>query len=116
MCECLRLPMLSQLLLAFYVLILPELQALFAMLVPVAIAMIFLVKFPFWLAMFTFMPLFCFVLALFLDLARLHEFLNAHKRMWRRREAKIFAVALFPYPFNLSEDATRPVSRYIHRV
>src|SRR5258707_15150809 len=69
--EWLKLPKFSQRLLAFYVLILPELQALFAVLVPVAIAMIFLVKFPLWLAMFTFIPLFCFAQAVFIDLAGL---------------------------------------------
>src|SRR5438132_3463296 len=50
--EWLKLEKLSQRLLAFYVLILPEVQALFAILVPVAIIMFFFVKFPLWLAMF----------------------------------------------------------------
>jgi cellulose synthase/poly-beta-1,6-N-acetylglucosamine synthase-like glycosyltransferase len=111
--EWLRLPMLSQRLLAFYVLILPELQALFAILVPVAIAMIFLVKFPFWLALFTFLPLFCLVLALFIDLAGLHEFLKAHQRKWRWREAVILVLAFFPYQFILGVGACRAVYRYI---
>jgi cellulose synthase/poly-beta-1,6-N-acetylglucosamine synthase-like glycosyltransferase len=111
--EWLKLPKLSQRLLAFYVLILPELQALFAVLVPVAIAMIFLVKFPLWLAMFTFMPLCCFVLAVFIDLAGLHEFLKAHKRKWRWREAVILVLAFFPYQFILGVGACRAVYRYI---
>jgi cellulose synthase/poly-beta-1,6-N-acetylglucosamine synthase-like glycosyltransferase len=111
--EWLKLPKLSQRLLAFYVLILPELQALFAVLVPVAIAMIFLVKFPLWLAMFTFMPLGCFVLAVFIDLAGLHEFLKAHKRKWRWREAVILVLAFFPYQFILGVGACRAVYRYI---
>src|SRR6266566_1744563 len=114
--EWLRLPLLSQRLLAFYVLILPELQALFAILVPVAIAMIFLVKFPLWLAMFTFMPLFCFVLALFIDLAGLHEFLKAHKRKWSWREAMIMVLAFFPYQWILSFSAMRAVYRYVQGI
>jgi cellulose synthase/poly-beta-1,6-N-acetylglucosamine synthase-like glycosyltransferase len=111
--EWLKLPKLSQRLLAFYVLILPELQALFAVLVPVALAMIFLIKFPLWLAMFTFMPFFCFVLAIFIDLAGLHEFLKVHRRKWRWREAMILVLAFFPYQFILGVGACRAVYRYI---
>ncbi len=111
--EWLKLPKLSQRLLALYVLILPELQAFFAVLLPVAIAMIFLVKFPLWLAMFTFMPLFCFILAVFIDLAGLHEFLKVHKRKWRWREAVILVLVFFPYQFILGVGACRAVYRYI---
>jgi cellulose synthase/poly-beta-1,6-N-acetylglucosamine synthase-like glycosyltransferase len=66
--DWLKLQKLSQRVLAFYVLILPELQAFFAILVPVAIIMFFFVKFPLWLAMLTFLPLYCLVLAVFIDL------------------------------------------------
>src|SRR5258708_33159825 len=88
-------------------------QELFAVLVPAAIAMIFLVKFPLWLAMFTFMPLCCFVLAVFIDLAGLHEFLKAHKRKWSWREALILIIAFFPYQAILSIGALRAVYRAI---
>src|SRR5260370_25101952 len=100
-------------LLAFYVLILPELQALFAILIPVAIVMFILVKFPLWLAMFTFLPLYCLVLGIFLDLAGLHEFLKAHKRKWRWHEALILVLVFFPYQWLLSIAALRPVYRSI---
>jgi glycosyltransferase XagB len=111
--EWLKLPKLSQRLLAFYVLILPELQALFAILIPVAIVMFILVKFPLWLAMFTFLPLYCLVLGIFLDLAGLHEFLKAHKRKWRWHEALILVLAFFPYQWMLSIGALRAVYRSI---
>src|SRR5260221_212731 len=58
--EWLQLEKLSQRLLAFYVLVLPELQAVFALLIPVSLVMFFLFKFPLWLAMLTFLPLYCF--------------------------------------------------------
>src|SRR2546421_11072643 len=109
--EWLKLEKLSQRLLAFYVLILPEVQALFAILVPVAIIMFFFVKFPLWLAMFTFLPLYCFVLAVFIDLAELHEFLKAHSRKWSWREAMILVLAFFPYQWVLSIGALRAVYR-----
>jgi cellulose synthase/poly-beta-1,6-N-acetylglucosamine synthase-like glycosyltransferase len=104
----------SQRLLAFYVLILPELQAFFALLIPVSIFMFFMVKLPLWLAMMTFLPLYCFVLTVFIDLAGLHEFLKAHKRKWRWREAMIMLLAFFPYQGILGIGAIRAVYRYIH--
>ena len=111
--EWLKLPKLSQRLLAFYVLVLPEVQALFAVLVPVAIIMFFLVKLPLWLAMFTFAPLYCFILDVFMDVAGLHEFLKAHKQKWSWREAFILVMAFFPYQWLLSIGALRAVFRAV---
>lgn len=111
--EWLKLELLSQRLLAFYVLILPELQAFFALLLPLSLIMFFFVKLPLWLALFTFLPLYCFVLAVFIDLAGLHEFLKAHKRRWRWHEALITILAFFPYQFILGVGAIRAVLRYI---
>jgi glycosyltransferase XagB len=108
-----KLEKFSQRLLAFYVLTLPELQAFFALLVPVSVLMFFLVKLPLWLAMMTFLPLYCFVLAIFIDLAGLYEFLKAHKRKWRWREAMIMLLAFFPYQWILGLGAIRAVYRYI---
>ncbi len=103
----------SQRMLALYVLILPELQALFALMVPISVVMFFLVKLPLWLAMITFLPLYCFVLAIFIDLAGLHEFLKAHHRPWRWREAATLLLAFFPYQILLGLGAMRAVWRYI---
>ena len=111
--EWLKMEKLSQRLLAFYVLILPEVQALFAILIPVAIIMFFFVKFPLWLAMLTFIPLYCFVLGVFLDLAGLHEFLKAHNRKWKWGESIILVLAFFPYQWILSIAALRAVYRAI---
>ena len=103
----------SQRMLALYVLILPELQALFALMVPISVVMFFVVKLPLWLAMITFLPLYCFVLAIFIDLAGLHEFLKAHHRPWRWREAATLLLAFFPYQMLLGLGAMRAVWRYI---
>lgn len=111
--EWLKLEKFSQRLMAFYVLILPELQAFFALMVPVSLIMFFFVKLPLWLAMLTFMPLYCFILAIFIDLAGLHEFLRAHKRPWRWREAMMQVLAFFPYQALLGIGAMRAVFRYI---
>jgi cellulose synthase/poly-beta-1,6-N-acetylglucosamine synthase-like glycosyltransferase len=111
--EWLRLERLSQRLLACYILILPELQAFFALMVPVSVATFFFVKLPLWMAMMTFLPLYCFVLAVFIDLAGLHEFLKAHGRSWSWREAMIMVLAFFPYQWILGLGAARAVIRSI---
>ncbi len=109
----------QQRLLAIYVLILPEVQASLALFVPVSILMLFLVKLPLWFAMLTFLPLYCFVLAAFIDLAGLHEFLKVHNRPWHWKEARIWRepfillLAFFPYQWLLSMGAIRAVYRYI---
>jgi cellulose synthase/poly-beta-1,6-N-acetylglucosamine synthase-like glycosyltransferase len=103
----------SQRLLAFYVLILPEVQALFVFMVPVSLVMLFFVKFPLLLAMFTFLPLYCLILTVFIDLAGLREFLKAHKRRWRWHEAIITILAFFPYQYILSIGALRAVYRAV---
>lgn len=111
--EWLKLEKFSQRLLAFYVLILPEVQAFFALMLPIAVIMFFFVKFPLWLAMATFLPLYCFVLAVFIDLAGLHEFLKAHNRKWNWREAATMIIFFFPYQFLLGMGAIRAVWRQI---
>ena len=114
--EWLQLEKLSQRLLAFYVLVLPELQAFFALLIPVSLVMFFLVKFPLWLAMLTFLPLYCFVLGLLIDLAGLREFLKAHGRKWRWHEAMLTILAFLPYQGILSVGALRAVYRSMRGV
>ncbi len=108
-----QLKKLKQRLLALYVLILPEVQALFALMVPVSVVMFFFVKLPVWMAIITFAPLYCFFLAMFIDLAGLHEFVKVHKRQWRWREALILLLAFFPYQLLLGAGAMRAVYRYI---
>ncbi|MGH2481791.1 MAG: glycosyltransferase, partial [Ktedonobacteraceae bacterium] len=111
--EWLKLPRFSQRLLAFYVLILPELQAFFTLMVPASLLMFFFVKLPLWFAMLTFLPFYCFVLTAFIDLAGLHEFLKAHNRKWSWREATIMVLAFFPYQWLLSLGAVRALFRYM---
>src|SRR5579883_608310 len=111
--EWLKLEKLSQRLLAFYVLILPEMQAFFALLIPVSLIMFFFVKLPLWLAMMTFLPLYCFVLDIFVDVAGLHEFLKAHNRPWKWLEAAYIMLTFFFYQLILSFGALRAVFRYV---
>lgn len=113
--EWLQLEKLSQRWLAFYVLVLPEIQAFFALLVPVSLVMFLAVKLPLWLAMFSFLALYCFALAIFVDLAGLHEFLKAHDRKWSWREAFILVAAFFPYQWLLALSSLRAIWRAMRR-
>ena len=113
-----QLKRLNQRMLALYVLILPEVQAFFSLLVPVSLAMMFLslftpVKLPVWMAMISFAPLYCLLLTMCIDLVGLHEFVKVHKRKWRLREAITLVVAFLPYQFLLGIGSIRAVYRYL---
>src|SRR5215469_10114709 len=103
----------SQKLLALYVLLLPEVLAFFTLMLPVSIAMLFFVKFPLWIAILTFMPFYCLILAMFIDLAGLHEFVKVHHRKWKWSEALTLLIAFIPYQMLLGIGAVRAVWRQI---
>ena len=103
----------SQKLLALYVLMLPEILAFFALMIPVSIAMLVFVKVPVWMAILTFMPFYCFVLAMFIDLAGLHEFVKVHHRKWKWSEALTLVLAFIPYQVLLGIGALRAVWRQL---
>ena len=111
--DWLRLETFAQRVLALYVLIMPEMQAIFALLIPVSLAMVLFVDLPIWIAMFTFLPLYCLILTLFIDLAGFREFLKAHGRRWSWRHAGILVVSFFPYQWALSVGSLRAVYRYV---
>jgi len=108
----LQLKKFKQRMLALYVLILPEVQAFFALMIPISIALMF-VHLPLWMAMITITPLYCFALALFIALAGLHEFVKVHKRKWRWQEAFVLIIAFFPYQILLGIGAIRAVYRHL---
>lgn len=109
----LQLKRLSQKLLALYVLVLPEIQAVFTLMIPVSIIMLFFVKLPVWIAILTFMPFYCLILAMFIDLAGLHEFVKVHHRKWKWSEALTLLLAFIPYQLLLGIGAVRAVWRQI---
>ncbi|HLG65270.1 MAG TPA: glycosyltransferase [Ktedonosporobacter sp.] len=111
--DWMKLRKFPQRLLALYVLIQPELQTFLVAMVPVSLLMFFFVKFPLWLAMLTFIPLYCLALAILIDLAGLHEFLKVHKRRWSWREAMMMLLTFFPYQWILAVGSIRAIYRYI---
>jgi cellulose synthase/poly-beta-1,6-N-acetylglucosamine synthase-like glycosyltransferase len=103
-----------QRLLAFYVLIQPELQAFFTLMLPISVLMFFFVKLPVWMAILTCMPLYCFALSMFIDLVGLHEFVKVHHRQWKWSEALTLLIAFVPYQMLLGIGAVRAVWRQMH--
>jgi glycosyltransferase XagB len=109
----LKLEKLSQRMLAFYVLILSEVQAFFALMLPVSIYAFFRFSLPIWMAILTCMPLYCLILAMCIDLAGLHEFVKVHHRKWKWSEALTLLIAFYPYQMLLGFGALRAVWRQI---
>lgn len=109
--DWLRLETFSQRLLAFYVLVMPEVQASFALLVPVSVAMSF-VHLPLWLAMLTFAPLYCLLLAIFIDLAGFRVFVRTHGRRWTWGQGAMLVLGYLPYQWLLGVGALRAVYRH----
>ncbi|MBV9232293.1 MAG: glycosyltransferase [Chloroflexi bacterium] len=109
----LQLQKLSQRLLALYVLILPEVQAFFTLMLPVALLTFFFVKLPVWMAIMTFMPFLCFLFVMFISLAGLYEFVKVHHRKWRWSEACVLLIAFIPYQILLGIGAVRAVWRQV---
>lgn len=108
-----KLEKFSQKMLALYVLLLPELQAFFTILIPISILMFIFVKMPVWMAILTFLPLYCLVFSVFISLAGLHEFVKVHHRKWKWSEAFTLLLAFIPYQLLLGIGAVRAVWRHL---
>jgi glycosyltransferase XagB len=113
-----KLKRFDQRMLALYVLILPEVQAFFALMIPVSAVMMYLgiagiVTLNVWLSILTIAPMYCLFMTMCIDLAGLHEFVKVHKRKWRLREAITLALAFIPYQLLLCLGSIRAVYRYI---
>ncbi|GHO92429.1 hypothetical protein KSF_024770 [Reticulibacter mediterranei] len=111
--EWLKLESFSKQVLAFYVLVSSEIQAFFACMMPISIIMMFVAKFPLWMAMLTFLPMYIFILALFIQLAGLHEFVKVHRLKWSWIEACALLLSFFPYQVLLGIGALRAVYRHL---
>src|SRR5437764_2403466 len=93
--EWLKLESFPKQMLAFYVLISSEIQAFFACMMPISLIMMFVAKFPLWMAMLTFLPLYIFILSLIIQVAGLHEFLKAHGQKWSWKDAFVMILSFF---------------------
>jgi len=108
-----QLPTASQRALAAYVLVGPFIQALFAMMIPVSLAMMVLVKLPVWEAMLTFLPLYAFCLQACIDIAGLFEFIRVQKRRFSWSVLLFTVIGFFPYQWLLAYAALRAIFRQL---
>lgn len=110
------LPTFSQRALAAYILTVPFLQGLFAVMMPISVGMMILVKLPVELAMFTFLPLYIFGLQATIEITGLLEFIRAHKREFFWRVFIASMIGYFPYQWLLAVSALRAIMRQLrHR-
>lgn len=109
------LPTLSQRALAAYILSGPFIQAAFAVMLPISLAMMFSVKLPVLLAMFTFVPLYMFGLQLCLDVAGLAEFIRTQQRDFSWRVFALTIIGFAPYQWLLAFAAFRAIVRQIRK-
>ena len=111
----LQLPSLSQRLLAAYILTAPFIQGLLALMLPISLAMMVLVKLQVMLAMLTFLPLYIFGLRLCIDIAGLLEFIRVQQRAFSWRTLIVTVVGFFPYQWLLAVAALRAVTRQLRK-
>ena len=110
-----QLPNLSQRLLAAYILTVPFVQALFALMLPISLGMMVLVKLPVGLTMLTFLPLYLFGLQVCIDVAGLLEFIQVHQRVFSWRMLIVTIISLLPYQWLLAVAALRAVTRQLRK-
>ena len=109
--DWIRFPKLSQKLLAGYILLLPELQSLLFLFVPISIFMAFTVKLPVIVTLLSNIPFFILLLQLIIQTVGLYEFTKDYnlKFSWWM-PLKVF-LTFFPYQIILSLSAFRAIFR-----
>jgi hypothetical protein len=105
-----------QRLLAAYTLAQPFIQGVVALLWPVSVAMIFMVKLPVPLAMLTVVPLYGLALQFIVNLAGLLDFAHAYDQRLRLKDVAIFTIGFLPYQMVLGLSAARAVYRELRGV
>jgi hypothetical protein len=101
--------------LAAYVLLQPFMQMIFALMMPIALTLIFLVKLPIWLALFTYAPLYLFGLQVCLDFTGLMDFIRVQHLPLTWRVLATMAIAYLPYQWLMAFAAARGVARQMRR-
>lgn len=108
-----RLPSFSQKLLALYVLLLPELQAAFFVLLPVSVIMAFLLKLPVLVALISIIPFLLLVLQLLIYSVGLYEFTREYKERFTIWMPVKILITFYPYQLLLGISALRALARIV---
>jgi cellulose synthase/poly-beta-1,6-N-acetylglucosamine synthase-like glycosyltransferase len=113
--EWLRLPTLSQRLLALYTLAFPLVQALTVLYVPFSLWMIVEVKVPVVVAMISMLPLYLLIIQYGISLAGLYEFTAVHHLKPSPLSPIWLAISFLPFQWMLGYSALRAVWRQLMR-
>ncbi len=108
-----QLPTTSQRLLAAYILAGPFVQTAFALMLPITLSTIFLVKLPVLLAEATYLPLYLFGMQLSLDVVGLAEFIHKQKREFSWSALAFTVFGFFLYQWLLAFSAIRAIVRQL---
>ena len=109
--DWLKLPTVSQKLLAGYVLILPQLQALLFLFVPISIFIAFTLKLSVLVTLLTYVPFFILFLQLVVQIVGLHEFTRNYGLKFPWFIPLQLMIAFYPYQILLSVSAFRAILR-----
>lgn len=106
-----KLPSRRQRSLALYLLIMPFLQALIGLFIPMALLMVLTTRLQPFVAMISFLPLAVTVITLVVEAVGLGEFGRLYRRRVRVRDYAKLVVGMFPYQIFLGAAAIRAVYR-----
>jgi glycosyltransferase XagB len=111
--EWLKLPRLTQRILAAYLLLLPEIQSVLFLYLPVSLIMVVTYKLPVWIAMISAIPMYLFALQLLIYNIGLYEFTKAYKLPYPWWSGARVLLFFYPYQIFLCFSAIRAVVRSI---
>jgi len=109
--DWLRLPKKRQKLLAGYILLIPELQSLLFLIIPVSIFMAFMIKLPLFITMLTIIPLMLLLLQLTMLNVGLYEFTKSYKLRYPFWISLYTILYFYPYQIILGLSALRAIVR-----
>jgi glycosyltransferase XagB len=108
-----ELPKLRQRLLAAYILIVPQMQAFFFLMLPISISLAFVLDMPVLFAMITILPLLLLLLQLIATTIGLYEFTKGYNMRFPILIPLKLLVTFFPYQIILGLSAMRAVFRLL---
>ncbi len=111
--DWLKLPRLTQKLLAFYILVLPELQALLFLLIPLSIITVLTLKLPVGIALFAFLPLLLMTLQLIIYNVGLYEFTKSYKLKYPLWSPLKILYTFYPFQLLIGFSSLRALTRLL---
>lgn len=107
-------PLLRQKITILYILLSPIFQALLTLYLPIALLMAIFIKMPIAISMFSFVPLFLFMIQLGVILTGLYEFTRVYKYSFPTISLIKTAIFFLPYQIMLMYSSFRAFYRYIY--